>query len=712
MKATEQFLCVVVLAHRRSFYKLNLIFSPVCNLAALTSKGLNCFSSFSINIASPNVLGTLTKFPGGLKTKLGSPVARNKTSTGETKGKLLTSEHVSEHANQSAQQSIGSIISGKTQVREGGKDGHPVVVLKGNKLREASSKKVHEALKNSDSNAFADPKLVNAVDQQSASCNDKLQVRTNKTHHVLCDAARMTTNTVPTAKTVPNSELQEIADLLDDPASSCRHSHDNRQQTHEGKNELNNSVNAALCNGTKSTLQSNVAAHDKGMGNSSLVLPVSFDNLTSQQPNKVTTEKILPESELQKIAELLYLNDNRQQTHEGKNELNNSLNATLSNGTKGILQSNVVAHGKGMGNSSLILPVTFDNLTSQQANRITTEQIVPDSELQNIAELFDDAASSRKNLHDNRQQTHEGKNELNNSINAALGNETKSTLQSSVVTHDKGSGNSSLIFPVSFDNLTSQQANSITTEKTVPDSELQNIAQLFDDAASSREHLHDNRQQMHESKNRLKNSVNAGLGNERKSALKRNDAHKGMGNSSLVFPVTFHNLTSQLANRIKAEEIVPDSNLQEITELFDDEASTRRPLHDNRQKMHEGKNRLNNSVNANLGNGTKNALQSMVSHNKVKGNLNLIVPINSSDDVASQQTFQRVTTLGIQDHYNGSDMHEQPHTSAMHLTSTTNNTVKHNDSHGMHKHLFTAAAGNKHQNSNDSLLQVSVCITG
>ena len=457
---------------------------------------------------------------------MGSPVARNKTSTGETKGKLLTSEPVSEHANQSAQQSIGPTISGKTQVRGGSKDGHPVVVLKGYKLRETSSKKVHEFRKKSDSNAFAYPVLVNAVDQQSASCNDRLQVRTNKTHHVLCDAARMTTNRIPTEKAVPDSELQKIA------ASSRKHSHDNRQQTHEGENEFNNSANAALGNETKSTLQSNMAAHDKGMGNSSLILPVSFDNLTSQQ-----------------------------------------------------------------------------------ANSIATGKIVPDPELQNITELFDEAASSRKHLHDNRQQTHKGKNGLNN-------------------------------------------------------------------------------------------SVNAGLGNERKSALKRNEAHdKGMGNSSLIFPVSFDNLTNQHANRVKTEEIVPDSNLQEIAELFDDEASTRRPFHDNRQQMHEGKKRLNNSANADLGNGTKDALQSIVSLNKVKGNSNLIVPISSDDVAASQQTFQRVTTLGI-------DMHEQPDTSAVHLTSTINDTVKHNDSYGMHKHLFTAAAGNKHQNSNDSLLQVSVCITG
>lgn len=546
---------------------------------------------------------------------MGSPVARNKTSTEETKGKLLTSEPVSEHVNQSAQQSIGPTISGKTQVRGGSKDGHPVVVLKGYKLRETSNKKVHEVQKNSDSNAFADPVLVNAVDQQSASCNDRLQARTNKTHHVLCDAARMTTNRIPTEKTVPDSELQTIADLLDDAASSSRHLHDNRQQAHEGKNKFNKSANAGLGNETKSTLQNNVTAHDKGRGNSSLISPVTFDNLTNQQANRITTEKIVPESELQNIAELLYLHDNRQQAHEGKNELNNSVNAALGNETKSTLQSNVAAHGKRMGNSSLISPVTFDNLTSQQANRITTEEMVPDSELQNIAEMFDDAASSRKHLHDNRQQTHEGKNGLNNIINV-------------------------------------------------------------------------------------------GLGNERKSALKRNEAHDtGRGNSSLILPVTFDNLTSQHANRIKTEEIVPDSNLQEIAELFDDEASTRRPLHDNRKQMHEGKTGLNNSANADLGNGTKNALQSMVSLNKVKGNSNLIVPISSDDVAASQQTFQRVTTLGI-------DMHEQPDTSVIHLTSTINDTVKHNDSHGMHKHLFTAAAGNMHQNSNASLLQVSVCITG
>ena len=73
----------------------------------------------------------MAKLTDGFKTKLGSPVVRNNTSNGETKGKLLTSEAGSsiEHANQSAQQqSIGPVISGKTQVREESKHGHPVVV--------------------------------------------------------------------------------------------------------------------------------------------------------------------------------------------------------------------------------------------------------------------------------------------------------------------------------------------------------------------------------------------------------------------------------------------------------------------------------------------------------------------------------------------------------------------------------------------------------
>lgn len=243
----------------------------------------------SLYLASPNILGSLTKLQSGLQNTLGP--TENATSNDETKGKLSTSQPVPD--NQNAQPMNGPTISGKTQVREASKEGHPVVVLMGYELGETSSKRVHDVLKNPDAGPSVNPGSMNKIDVLQ-SAKDRLTLRENSTSYVKGGQAVKSAERNTTEKVIPDSELQEIAELLDNAASASMHLHDdnyNKQYTHEGKNEHNVNANtlqskmhaaAGLYSEATSALQSNVTS-DKGSLNKDAILPISSDDVVTQQ---------------------------------------------------------------------------------------------------------------------------------------------------------------------------------------------------------------------------------------------------------------------------------------------------------------------------------------------------------------------------------------------------------------------------------------------
>lgn len=239
-------------------------------------------------LGSPNVLGQLTKSHSDVQSKLGPTVAINGTANDATKSKLSTSVPPTDHNKQGAQPITS--ISGKTQVREANKDERPVVVLMGYELGEKSSKKVHEVLRNSDPNQFSDQEKIKAVGLHRELANYRSAV--NRTSAVRNGQAnvRTTAERIATESFVPDSELEEIAELLDNAASASRRLHENKHHMHEGKGKLNTNANTLqlkmhatdLSREATSALQSKVM-HDRGRKNSNPSLPISSDDVVNQQ---------------------------------------------------------------------------------------------------------------------------------------------------------------------------------------------------------------------------------------------------------------------------------------------------------------------------------------------------------------------------------------------------------------------------------------------
>lgn len=179
----------------------------------------------------------------------------------------------------------------------------------------------------------------------------------------------------------------------------------------------------------------------------------------------------------------------------------------------------------------------------------------------------------------------------------------------------------------------------------------------------------------------------SGFTNNTLLALKENSAPD-------VKPAQERNTTS----RIPSEENVPESDLQEISTLLDNAASSTEGLRNN-QYMHEETNERNADANAlqfttdapRLDTPAMNALQSNFSHDEGTENPDNILPV-SSDDTVNQQAFDQLAMHAQQD---------------INMTSTADTVLKPHDLEGMPSDI--SGVVNKHGNINNPTLQVSAC---
>lgn len=160
----------------------------------------------------------------------------------------------------------------------------------GYELGEKSSQKVNDVLKNTDSFQRADPGATNNIGPQGGFTNNRLlALRENSVPYVKAAQERNTTSRIPSEENVPESDLQEISELLDNAASSSGGLRNN-QYMHEETNERNADTNAlqfkigapSLDTQAMNALQSNVT-HDEGIENPDTILPVSSDETVNQQ---------------------------------------------------------------------------------------------------------------------------------------------------------------------------------------------------------------------------------------------------------------------------------------------------------------------------------------------------------------------------------------------------------------------------------------------
>lgn len=179
-----------------------------------------------------------------------------------------------------------------------------------------------------------------------------------------------------------------------------------------------------------------------------------------------------------------------------------------------------------------------------------------------------------------------------------------------------------------------------------------------------------------------------GFTNNRLLALKENSAPD-------VKPAQERNTTS----RIPSEENVPESDLQEISTLLDNAASSSEGLRNN-QYMHEETNERNADTNAlqfttdapHLDTQAMNALQSNFTHDEGTGNPDSILPV-SSDDTVNQRAFDQLA------------MHAQQDTPVINTTSMADTELKPHSLEGMPSDILGMV--NKHGNINNPIDQVS-----
>lgn len=246
------------------------------------------FVCLFIYLASPKVLGQLSKFHISLQNTLSSTKTKENTSD-ETKGKLSTAQPVSpKDQEHKPPPTDAPSISGTTQVSEHSKERHPVVVLMGYELGEKSSKKVNDVLTNADSFQRTDPGEKNNVGPQGVFTNRLLALRENSTY-VKAALEHNSTARIPSEDNVPELDLKEISELLDNAASVSKRLHNN-QYMHEETYERNADTNAlqlkmhapSLDTEAMNALQSNVT-HDEGIENPGTILPISSDDAVNQQ---------------------------------------------------------------------------------------------------------------------------------------------------------------------------------------------------------------------------------------------------------------------------------------------------------------------------------------------------------------------------------------------------------------------------------------------
>ena len=238
-------------------------------------------------------MGRLPEHHTGFQNTLAPTYTKNATENDKTKDKLLTSRPVSEIDHDQRAQTITNqaSISGKTQVRESSKEGRPVVVLMGYELGEKSSKRVHEVLKNSDSKWVSDPRSGETVGPNRAYANDKLASRGNRTFDVNTIPGHASIKNIEPENIVPDSELKEIAELLDNAASARRHYLHDKQYTHKGKKDHSASENtlhsklhaAALHEQSMGAFRNNTTQKEKIRSQAEAILPVSSDDVINQQ---------------------------------------------------------------------------------------------------------------------------------------------------------------------------------------------------------------------------------------------------------------------------------------------------------------------------------------------------------------------------------------------------------------------------------------------
>ena len=160
------------------------------------------------------------------------------------------------------------------------------------------------------------------------------------------------------------------------------------------------------------------------------------------------------------------------------------------------------------------------------------------------------------------------------------------------------------------------------------------------------------------------------------------------------------NATSRIPSDT-SEENVPESDLQEISTLLDNAASSSEGLRNN-QYMHEETNERNADTNAlqfktdapSLDTQAVNALQSNVTHDEGIGNPDTILPV-SSDETVNQQAFNQLTVHTLQD------------TPVINTTSMADTELKPHSLEGMPSDL--SGMVNKHGNINNPIGQVSAC---
>ena len=242
------------------------------------------------SLASPKVLGQLGKFHISLQNTLSTTNIKADTSN-ETKGKLSIAQPASPKGQEHhPQPTEAPFISGTTQVSEQSKGRHPVVVLMGYELGEKSSKKVNEVLTNADSVQETDPGADNNVGPQGLFTDRMLALRENSTSLVRPVLDHNSTARIPSEENVPESDLEEISELLDNAAASTSEGLRNNQYMHEESNESIPDTNAlqlkmhapSLDIEVMNALQSNVT-HDRGIENPDTILPVSSDDTVNQQ---------------------------------------------------------------------------------------------------------------------------------------------------------------------------------------------------------------------------------------------------------------------------------------------------------------------------------------------------------------------------------------------------------------------------------------------
>ena len=199
----------------------------------------------------------------------------------------------------------GPVISGKTQVSEQNKERNPVVVLMGYELGDKSSQRVHDVLNNDKPFLATDSEAKNNVGPQDELIYDKLlTLRENSTSYAGAAQEPKSPRRIPTEDNVAESDLKEIAELLDSAASaSKRLPNSGNQYMHEETNEGNADTNALQLNmGTPnletqeiSTLQSKVTQND-GIKNTDSILPISSDARANQQTFEQMTVHAQPDT--------------------------------------------------------------------------------------------------------------------------------------------------------------------------------------------------------------------------------------------------------------------------------------------------------------------------------------------------------------------------------------------------------------------------------